>query len=205
MKSAVCILSAVLGVVIFAAGAHAGAATDQTRQTVDKVFAIISDPALKPAAKQQERREKLRQVIYPRFDFAEMAKRSLGPHWNRISPQQQQDFVRVFTGLLENAYAEQIEASEGEKVRYTREQIDGDSAEVFTKVITPKGEEVAINYKLHKVGSDWKAYDVIVENISLVNNYRSQFNRVLANASFDELMRKMQQKSPDVKGSVSKG
>src|SRR5262249_42717649 len=101
---------------------------------------------------------------------------------------------KVFTGLLENAYAEQIEASEGEKVRYTREQIDGDTAEVFTKVITPKGEEVAINYKLHNVGGDWKVYDVVVENISLVNNYRSQFNRVLANASFDELMRKMQQK-----------
>jgi len=84
-------------------------------------------------------------------------------------------------------------------------QIDGDNAEVFTKVITPKGEEVAINYKLHQVGGDWKAYDVVVENISLVNNYRSQFNRVLANASFDELMRRLQQKSPDVKGSIGKG
>jgi phospholipid transport system substrate-binding protein len=205
MKSAVCIVSALIGIAFFASGARAGAPTDQTRQTVDKVFAIIGDPALKPAAKQQERREKLRQVIFPRFDFTEMAKRSLGPHWNRISPQQQQEFVKVFTGLLENAYAEQIEASEGEKVRYTREQIDGDSAQVFTKVITPKGEEIAINYKLHDVGGDWRVYDVVVENISLVNNYRSQFNRVLANASFDELMRKMQQKSPDVKGPVSKG
>lgn len=193
MKSAVRIVSFLI-VALFAVGAQAGAPTDQTRQTVDKVFSIVSDPSLKPAAKERERREKLRQVIYPRFDFTDMARRSLGPHWNRISPQQQQEFVRVFTGLLENAYAEQIEASEGEKVRYIREQIDGDNAEVFTKVITPKGEEVAINYKLHNVGGDWKAYDVIVENISLVNNYRSQFNRVLANASFDELMRKMQQK-----------
>ncbi len=204
MRSAVRIVSFLI-VVFFADAAHAGAPTDQTRQTVDKVFAIVRDPALKPAAKQQERREKLRQVIFPRFDFTEMAKRSLGPHWGRISSQQQQDFVRVFTGLLENAYAEQIETSEGEKVRYTREQIDGDNAEVFTKVITPKGEEVAINYKLHNVAGDWKVYDVVVENISLVNNYRSQFNRVLANASFDDLMRKMQQRSPDVKGSVSKG
>src|SRR5581483_3118863 len=204
MRSAVRIVSFLI-VVFFADAAHAGAPTDQTRQTVDKVFAIVRDPALKPAAKQQERREKLRQVIFPRFDFTEMAKRSLGPHWGRISSQQQQDFVRVFTGLLENAYAEQIETSEGEKVRYTREQIDGDNAEVFTKVITPKGEEVAINYKLQNVAGDWKVYDVVVENISLVNNYRSQFNRVLANASFDDLMRKMQQRSPDVKGSVSKG
>jgi phospholipid transport system substrate-binding protein len=205
MKSAVRILSTLTVLVFFAAGAHAGAPTDQTRQTVDKVFAIISDPALKPPAKQRERRDKLRQVIYPRFDFAEMSKRSLGPHWGRISPQQQQEFVRIFTGLLENSYAEQIEASEGEKVRYTREQIDGDNAEVFTQAISPKGEEVAITYKLHKVGGDWKAYDVVVENISLVNNYRSQFNRVLANASFDELMRRLQQKSPDMKAPVGKG
>jgi phospholipid transport system substrate-binding protein len=205
MKSAVHIFAALITAVFFAAAAHAGAPTDQTRQTVDKVFAILSDPGLKSPAKHQERRDRLRQVIYPRFDFTEMAKRSLGPHWGRISPQQQQEFTRIFAALLENSYAEQIEASEGEKVRYTREQIDGDNAEVFTKVITPKGEEVAINYKLHQVGGDWKAYDVVVENISLVNNYRSQFNRVLANASFDELMRRLQQKSPDVKGSIGKG
>jgi phospholipid transport system substrate-binding protein len=204
MKSAVRTIF-VIAVVFFAAGAHAGAPTDQTRQTVDKVFAILGDPGLKPAAKQQERRDKLRQVIYPRFDFTEMAKRSLGPHWGRISSQQQQEFVRVFTGLLENSYAEQIEASQGEKVRYTREQVDGDNAEVFTKVFSPKGEEVAIDYRLHRVGSDWKAYDVVVENISLVNNYRSQFNRVLANASFDELMRRLQEKNSDGKSSFGKG
>ncbi len=205
MKSVRCAFLVVIAIVFYAGAARAGAPTDQTRQAVDKVFAIVSDPNLKGASKQQERRERLRQVVFPRFDFTEMAKRSLGPHWGRLSPQQQKDFVGVFTELLENSYVDQIESSEGEQVRYTREVIDGDNAEVFTKVITPKGEEVAINYKLHRVGGDWKAYDVVVENISLVNNYRSQFNRVLANASFDELMRKLQQKSPDVRSRVGKG
>jgi phospholipid transport system substrate-binding protein len=182
--------------VLFVAGpAFAGAPTDQTKQTVDKVLMIINDPNLK--AKQQERREQLRQIIFARFDFTEMAKRSLGPHWARRSPEEQQDFVRVFTGLLENAYVEQIESANGDKVVYGREQMDGDTAVVSTKVITKKGEEVAITYKLHPVGGDWKVYDVVVEDISLVNNYRSQFNRVLANASFDELMRRLQGKGGD--------
>jgi phospholipid transport system substrate-binding protein len=128
-----------------------------------------------------------------------MAKRSLGPHWARRSPQEQQEFVRVFTGLLESAYIDQIESANGDKVVYGREQMDGDNAVVFTKVQTNKGEEVAINYKLHQVGGDWKVYDVVVEDISLVNNYRSQFNRVLANASFDELMRRLQNKGPEGK------
>jgi phospholipid transport system substrate-binding protein len=184
---------------LVAVTAFAGAPTEQTKGTVDKVFAVISDPNLKAPAKQQERREQLRQLIYPRFDFTEMAKRSLGPHWARRSPQEQQEFVRVFTGLLESAYIDQIESANGDKVVYGREQMDGDNAVVFTKVQTNKGEEVAINYKLHQVGGDWKVYDVVVEDISLVNNYRSQFNRVLANASFDELMRRLQNKGPEGK------
>ena len=188
------VLSALLVVPAFA-----GAPTEQTKQTVDKVFAIINDSALKAPSRQQERREQLRQVIYPRFDFTEMAKRSLGPHWGKRSPQEQQEFVRVFTSLLESGYVDQIESANGDKVVYGREQMDGENATVFTKVQTSKGEEVAINYKLHQVGGDWKVYDVVVEDISLVNNYRSQFNRVLANASFDELMRRLQNKAPEGK------
>jgi phospholipid transport system substrate-binding protein len=194
-------LSSLIAVWLGAAPAFAGAPTDQTKQTVDKVFAIISDPNLKSPSKQQERRAQLRQIIYPRFDFSEMAKRSLGPHWGKQSPQEQQEFVRVFTDLLEASYVDQIESANGDKIVYGREQIDGDNAEVFTKVLTNKGEEVPIAYKLHRVGSDWKVYDVVVEDISLVNNYRSQFNRILANASFDDLLRRLQEKNPGSKAS----
>jgi phospholipid transport system substrate-binding protein len=198
MRNIFAALGLMLVSALFIAGpALAGAPTDQTKQTVDKVMTIINDPNLKSPGRQQERREQLRQVIFPRFDFNEMSKRSLGPHWARRSPQEQQEFVRVFTGLLENAYVEQIESANGDKVVYGKEQMDGDTAIVPTKVITNKGEEVAITYRLHQLGGDWKVYDVIVEDISLVNNYRSQFNRVLANASFDELMRRLQGKGGD--------
>jgi phospholipid transport system substrate-binding protein len=174
--------------------AWAGLATDQTRATVDKVLSI-----LRSSSNKEQQRQQLRDTIYPRFDFPEMAKRSLGRHWSRATPEKQQEFVKLFTDLLENSYIDKIEGYKGEKVVYTREQVDGDNAEVFTKVLTPKGEEFSINYKLHRVGNEWKVYDVVVEDISLVNNYRSQFNRILANASFDELLKKLQQKSPDMK------
>jgi phospholipid transport system substrate-binding protein len=187
----------------FSVPAAAGPATDQTRMTVDKVLSILKNPSLQSNPKQ--RREQLRETIYPRFDFTEMAKRSLGPHWSRRTPQEQQEFVKAFTDLLENSYLDQIESYNGEKIAYTREQLDKDSAEVFTKVINKKGEEFSINYKLHSVGGEWKVYDVVVEDISLVNNYRSQFNRVLANASFDELLKKLQQKMPEFKEPVRRG
>jgi phospholipid transport system substrate-binding protein len=179
--------------------AAAGLPTDQTRETVDKVLGILQS-----GANGDQRRQQLRDTIYPRFDFPEMAKRSLGSHWSRRTPQEQQEFTKVFTGLLESSYVDKIETFNGEKVVYAREQVDGNNAEVFTKVVTKKGEEFSINYKLHRVGGEWKVYDVVVEDISLVNNYRSQFNRILANASFDELMKKLQQKAPDMKAPGAK-
>ena len=183
----------------FPGPAAAGLPTDKTRETVDKVLIILQS-----GTNREQRRQQLRDTIYPRFDFAEMAKRSLGPHWQRRSPQEQQEFVRLFTDLLESSYVDKIEGYNGEKVLYTREQVDGDNADVFTKVLTKKGEAFSINYKLYRAGNDWKVYDVVVEDISLVNNYRSQFNRILASASFDELLRKLQQKTPEIKASTTR-
>lgn len=186
----------------WAVTAQAGLPTEQTKATVDKVISILQQPA----PKNEDRRRQLRDVIYSRFDFPEMAKRSLGPHWSRRTPEERQEFTKVFADLLESSYLDKIEGYNGEKVTYTREQQDKDNAEVFTKVLTKKGEEYSINYKLHAVDGEWKVYDVVVEDISLVNNYRSQFNRILANGSFDELLKKLQQKSPDMKGpGVKKG
>ena len=137
------------------------------------------------------------EVIFERFDFNEMAKRSLGQHWQRRSPEEQRQFVQLFTDLLERSYADQIDSFNGEKIIYGREDQDKDRAEVDTKVVSSKGEEYSVNYKLHAAGREWKVYDVVIENISLVNNYRSQFNRVLATANFEELLRKLQGKNFD--------
>jgi phospholipid transport system substrate-binding protein len=110
-----------------------------------------------------------------------------------MSPQEQDEFTNVFTDLLERAYVDQIEAYNDEKFTYVKETIDDDFAEVQSRIVTSKAE-YSLNYRLHKTGAEWKVYDVVVENISLVNNYRAQFSRVISNQSYEELVRKMKDK-----------
>jgi phospholipid transport system substrate-binding protein len=184
----------ILGIFLFTPSPlQAGAMTDQIRAAVEKVVAIFQDPHLKPDARKNERQTKLREAIEPNFDFEEMAKRSLGSHWQSRSPEEQARFVTLFTNLLEASYLDKIESYVGEKFLYLRETQEGGFSEVATKIID-QGEEVAINYKLHSADGSWKIYDVLIENISLVNNYRSQLNRILATASFDELLQRLQEK-----------
>lgn len=179
-----------------AAPARAGAPTVQIQAAVEKALSILRDPKLQTEAKRKE----LREAIYSKFDFSEMARRSLGSHWQKRTPQEQQEFVRVFTELIEGSYMSSIEAYNGEKVVFGAERQERDYAEVDTKIATKKGEEISVVYKLRQAGSDWKIYDVVIENISLVNNYRSQFNRVIAQSSYDELFRKMKDKQFDAAG-----
>jgi phospholipid transport system substrate-binding protein len=166
----------------------------QIQATVEKILAVVQNPDLKPEAKREQRRAELRRIIYPKFDFAEMAKRSLGPEWQRHTPEEQQEFTKAFTGLLENSYLDKIESYDGEKFRYLRETGDQNSTEVDTTVVNKKGQEFSINYKLRQVDGDWRIYDVVIENISLVNNYRSQFARVLTKSSFDQLVSAIKEK-----------
>ena len=173
----------------------AGVPGDQVRQTTDKLLAILKDPQLKGESKKNERRDKLKELIYQRFDFTEMARRSLGSEWRRRSLEEQKEFVKLFTGLLERAYLDNIESYNGEKFQYLKEQEDNNHAQVDTKIIDNKGQEFSINYRLHKVNGDWKVYDVVIAEISLVNNYRSQFNRVLATSSYEELVNRMKGKT----------
>jgi len=178
---------------------RAGVPTDQVRQTADRVLSVLQDSRLKSADKQKERRDQIRQIVASRFDFAEMAKRSLGSNWQKVNNDEQRQFVELFTELLEKSYADQIESYDGEKIVYGRENVSQDQADVDTKILTKKGDQISINYKLRAAGNDWKVYDVVIENISLVNNFRSQFNRILANASFAELLKKLQSKSVEIK------
>ena len=190
-------LSAVVLAILLSTHANfavAGAPADRVRETVDKLLTILKDPRLKGESKKTERREKLKEVINQRFDFTEMARRSLGPEWRRRSAEEQNEFVKLFADLLEQAYLEKIESYNGEKVRYLKEREDNTNAEVSTKVVDNRGQEFSLDYRLHKVNGDWKVYDVVIEDISLVNNYRSQFNRVLAKGSFEELLTRLKEK-----------
>lgn len=170
----------------------------QIKSTVDRVVEILKDPRLQKDAKAGERRQRLRQAIAPRFDFEEMAKRSLGQHWQRYASRKK-EFVAAFTNFVEDSYLSKIEAYKNEKILYNRERVDKGFAEVDTKVVTSKGDEIPINYRLHSVAGEWKVYDVLIENVSLVNNYRSQFHRILDTASFDELLRRLQAAGPGAK------
>jgi phospholipid transport system substrate-binding protein len=168
--------------------------TDQVRTTVNNIVAILKNPALKTEARKKDRRDQLRRAIFSRFDFTEMAQRSLGSNWRELNTKQQSEFTQLFTDLLERAYIDQIEAYATEKIVYGNETIDGEYSEVRSRLVTAKGEEYSLNYRLRRVGREWKVYDVVVENISLVNNYRSQFSRVIVNQSYDELIRRMRDK-----------
>jgi len=188
-----------LGVLLFAlflsGSADAGMPTDQIKATVDKAVAVLKDPRLKSAVKVKERRDQIKQVLFARFDFTEMAKRALGSNWRRRTSQEQDEFVRLFTDILEAAYADIIESYSDEKIVFVNERIDGGFADVGSKIVTQKGEERSIQYKAHLVSNEWKVYDVVAENISLVNNYRSQFNRVIANSSYEELLNRLKDKA----------
>jgi phospholipid transport system substrate-binding protein len=184
-----------LSLAISTGNAVAGLPTEQIKTTVDKALVVLKDPRLKPAAKLAERRDQLKQILFARFDFTEMARRALGSNWRRRTPQEQEEFVKLFTEVLERAYAGIIESYTDEKIVYTNERVDGTYADVGSKIFTSKGEEYSINYKAHLVSNEWKVYDVVAENVSLVNNYRSQFNRVIAHDSYEELVRRLKDRA----------
>ncbi|HEX7232480.1 MAG TPA: ABC transporter substrate-binding protein [Candidatus Binatia bacterium] len=189
------VLLSTLALSSVARNAAAGVPTEQIKATVEKALVVLKDPALKPPAKFIERRDQLRQILFARFDFTEMARRALGANWRQRTPQEQEEFVKLFTEVLERSYAGIIESYSDEKIIYTNERIDGTFADVGSKILTSKGEEYSINYKAHLVSNEWKVYDVVAENISLVNNYRSQFTRVIAHQSYDELVRRLKNKA----------
>jgi phospholipid transport system substrate-binding protein len=174
-----------------------GPATDQIKSTVENALLVLRDPKFKPVTKTNERRNLLKQILFARFDFTEMARRALGAHWRRRTPEEQQEFVRLFTELLERAYADTIESYSDEKILYVGEKLDGNYAEVTSKIVTGNGQEFSIGYKTQSVGGEWKVYDVVVENISMVNNFRSQFNRVINKASYEELIRRLKSRQSE--------
>jgi len=186
---------AVLMVLCSGKPADAGEPTGAIRGAVNQGVEILRNGKLDTQQQRAQVIDRLRQIVYPLFDFGEMAKRSLGSNWRRLNPQQQKEFVSAFTALLEKTYADQIDLYNGQKVVYTGESIDADYAQVDSRIIDNNGQTFSVAYRLHKVDGRWKIYDVVAENISLINNYRSQFNRVIARSSFEELLKIMKQRA----------
>ena len=175
--------------------ANAGEPTEAIRGAVNQGVEILKNAKLDNQKQRAQVIDQLRQVVYPLFDFNEMAMRSLGANWRRLNPQQRKEFVSTFTALLEKTYANQIDLYNGQQVIYTGETVDGDYAQVNSRIIDKNGQTYSVVYKLHRVDGKWRIYDVVAENISLVNNYRAQFNRVIAKSSFEELLKMMKQQA----------
>ncbi len=175
--------------------ADAGEPTEQVRGSVEQVLQILRDPGLKAPARTAERRAKIRQAVKDRFDFTEMARRSLATHWAERTPQEQRDFTALFSDLLERSYISKIEAYTDEKILYVGERVDGDSAEVRTKVEGGKKNfNVPIDYRVLRRDGKWWIYDVVIEGVSLVANYRTQFNKIIRSSSYADLVKRMQTK-----------
>ncbi len=173
---------------------------EQIKITVDKVISILKDPKYKVKSKAQQRRALLRQEIGKVFDFEEMSKRSLGVYWRERTPQERKEFVELYRDLLERSYADKIESYTNEEVIYLEEKIEnGTYAYVRTKIITTDKKEIPIDYRLYFTGKEWKVYDVIIEGVSLVSNYRSQFNKIIRNHSYQELVKRMKTKQLEAK------
>lgn len=175
--------------------AQAGAPLDLVRATVDRAIQILKDPKLSSPDKKQERVDRLREALNAIFDYDEMAKRALGPHWRQRTAAEREEFVKLFRDFLERVYSDKIGLYAGENVRFGREVMDNEFAQVESTIIQPKGEEIAVVYKLRQVNGQWKVYDAIVENISIVNNYRSQFDRVISSSSYEELVKRLRGKA----------
>ena len=179
---------------VAAASSMAGAPTDDIRETTDKLIAIVSDPDLKGPDKAKEKAKQIRKAVDERFDWEGMSRRTLARHWKQRTAKEKEEFIDLFGKLLERTYLDKVEGYSGEKVLYVGERVDGNYAIVVVKIVTKKETEILVKYRLKKKGSEWFAYDISIQGVSLVNNYRKQFNSILVRSSYEDLVKKLKAK-----------
>jgi len=175
--------------------AQAGEPQEKVRETVDAVLTVLQDKALQGPENTEKRREKMRKAVFQRFGFEEMAQRALGPYWPKRTPAEKKEFATLFGELLERSYITKIESYTGEqKVLYTKETIDKDYASVRTEIVVKRDANVEVVYQLLRRDGTWQVYDVVIEGVSLVNNYRTQFNNIISRESYEALVKKLKLK-----------
>jgi len=174
--------------------AGASGAVEAVRATVDRVIEILNDPGLQGPEHKGERRGRVMALISERFDFEELSRRTLARHWRKRTDAEKKEFVGLYTRFLQDFYMKRIEDNRRQKVVYTGETLRGKSAEVQTLVVTAKGLEVPINYRLKQGPDGWKVYDVVIEGVSLVRSYRTQFGEVIQKRSYEGLIKMLREK-----------
>lgn len=188
----------IVSLVLWLAGiapAYGGEPLELVKAAADQVIALLRDPQFKAADRKRERVERLKAIINPIFDYDEIARRTLSAHWERRTPAEREEFTKLFRAFLEKIYSDQIDHYEGERLVFGRESVNQEFAEVESKLINDKNEESPLIYRLKRTDGRWKIYDAVVEDISIVNNYRSQFNRVITKSSFEELKKMLREKA----------
>ncbi len=179
----------------------AAAPSVDLRTHIDRIVKILQDPAFgnRPA----ERRREIQTIATDIFDFEETAKLSLGRHWQARTPAERAEFVQLFSALIQASYLSKVEGYEGEKIQYTGDSVDGDQAAVHTTVITRKGTEIPIDYRMHRKDDRWRVYDVVIEGMSLVGNYRTQFNKIIQTSSYQDLVAKLRARAAASSGTAT--
>jgi phospholipid transport system substrate-binding protein len=176
----------------FAPNAAAETAKEQLQGSMDRVIEVLR--TIRSPEDIERNRNSLREILLVRFDFAAMAKESLGTRWNDLKGKQK-EFVSVFTDFVEHSYMSTLGSYRGEKIVYDHDRSDGESAEVDTRDVGGEGNPIKIEYKLHLTDGQWMVYDAVIDAVSLVGNYRSQFARILHRASLEELIQTLHAKA----------
>jgi phospholipid transport system substrate-binding protein len=173
---------------------HAGAPMDTVQANVDKVIEVLRDPKLKAESVKETKKERLHHIYDDMFDQVELSRRALAQNWNKLNLAQREEFVNLFRQMLEKTYIDQILAYVDEKVVFDREvQLSGTQAEIQTTIVT-SSKKIPVFYRVILKGGEWKVYDVVIENVSLVSNYRTQFNDILAKNTPEQMLEILRKK-----------
>ena len=183
-------LAAAASLSLFAGAPAWAGPTDQLREYTDQVTKVLDDPALA----RWDRRAAVRKIAHEAFDVTETARRVLARHWQARTPAEREEFTLLFADLLERTYIARLDEYGGERIRYVSESVDGELATVRARIVTRTGIEVPVESRMVRRGERWLIYDVLIENVSLVANYRSQFDRIVRSSSYEELVRRLKQK-----------
>ncbi len=166
-------------------------------ESIDKSLEILRDPLLQDVSRISERKQKLWEILAPIFDFQEISRRALGRHWKNHTAKERKEFTLIFTNILKNTYLHKSDSYAGQNIIYLRENTQGNRSKVQTNIITTEGKKIAVDYSAYKSDNGWKVYDVAIEGVSVVGNYRSQFNSILNKSSFAELIQKLKTKEKE--------
>ena len=184
-----------LCILVSAKSLYATTPIDQVKNDIDRILAVLDDKSYRESHSRRELKEKIKEIAYEGFDWEKIARRTLGLYWKERSEEERKEFTSLLIKILENVYINKlIDSYSGEKVFYDKEIIDGDRALVETRIIDKAEREVSVRYRLHKKGDKWVAYDVIIEGVSLVKNYRVQFYDIIRQSSYAELVNKLKEK-----------